>query len=49
MTVGCVIRTVPRRKRVSHAVIADTAKATLEIASEMLFVLFTLILSGNAR
>jgi len=32
-TVGCVILTVPRLKRVSQAVVADTAKARTETES----------------
>src|ERR1700684_770387 len=35
ITVGCVILIVPRRKRVSHAVVADTAKARAESVRAM--------------
>jgi len=34
MTVGCVILTVPRRKSVNHAVIAETDRARTEIVME---------------
>jgi hypothetical protein len=33
MTVGCVMRTVPLRKSVSHAVVADTKRARHETRS----------------
>jgi hypothetical protein len=34
MTVGCVILTVPRRKRVSQAVTDETARASTEMVRE---------------
>jgi len=35
ITVGCVIFTVPRRNRVSHAVADETARARIETVIEM--------------